>query len=106
MGDYNCVTHMSDLEAPIPQQYSREKCVKLNEVMETFGYEDMHKVLYGHLQEFTWVRPGRSGARLDRVLVAEEKVEEVESLNYRLHLSDHKAVVVEEKGETFVRENR
>ena len=107
-GDWNSVIRIQDVSPvvagphfyidsnPINNQsyYRQKKSKELSTLIKNFQYQDAF-LLTGNLVDFTWIRPGLRPSRLDRFYVPPALKSLTLSVQHILHLSDHKAVIVQ-----------
>ena len=84
-GDFNCIISDDDTLA----NASNKKCQKLEELLNSFGYSDVFRILYPGVQEFTWFRPGASPSRIDRFYVPQQFVNDIVAVTHEPSQSDH-----------------
>ena len=66
---------------------------QLKHLVDAFEMTDVH-VKLSNDKIFTWIRPGKKSARLDRIYVSEDLVSKAKNLDHLMHVSDHKALVL------------
>ena len=89
-GDFNSVIDQRDVE----ENYRNKRSVELSDLVNALGLSDTFRFLHPNVREYTFHRPGVSGARLDRIYVSEDLKAGVQQCSHEAVLSDHKAVVL------------
>ena len=73
VGDYNFVIHREDVE----ENYRNKRSLELGQLVQAFSFCDASRLLHPLAVEYTFYRPRSSSARLDRMYVTQDMVQDV-----------------------------
>ena len=94
IGDFNSVISELDCE----EHFHNKKSKALEDLVKTFNYHDIFRVMHGNKREFTYFSPNSSPSRLDRAYLPERALNTVQSFCYKQTTSDHKSINIRFKG--------
>ena len=74
------------------RNFADKKCPALHDLIETFNYSDVYRLLHPDGEEYTFFRPSCAASRLDRFYAPPGLIQGVRSVTHNASLSDHKYV--------------
>ena len=73
VGDYKCVNNVRNVE----ENYRNKRSLELSQLVQAFELCDTFWRLHPQAREYTYYRTGSSSARLDRIYVKQDMVQQV-----------------------------